>query len=333
MTMAVAEKTLPETKTQAPRRELNLGLASVVGGVIVLAGLGLVFGALPVFWSDILPTAAMNPFLSGALLLLVSIAAFAGVCYALYSLDKSLGMPGLRAGSVIEAIVLFVLADIVFWIGNTMSQEGPGWIVVVGLAAALAAGLVFLSTRRFFADFLLGLEDGGWFTSAAFKGNQGVRVRRATVLGILALGVSGIITLVMHSSFGSTRTGGSDWYWYVPFTGQPPQLYVPLLFHVNVLGPLLMGAVLFWFAWRVVNWPTFADFLIATEAEMNKVSWTTWPRLRQDTIVVLVTTFLLTVFLFGIDLLWFKLLSSPWVNVLQVNLRAEQQKQQEKTQW
>jgi preprotein translocase SecE subunit len=331
MTMAVAEKTLLETTTRTPRRELNLGLASIVGGVILLAGLGLVFAALPVFWSDILPTGAMNPFLSGALLLLVSIAAFAGVCFALYSLDKSLGMPGLRAGSVIEAIALFVLADIVFWIGNSMSQEGPGWFVVLGLAAALAAGLIFVSTRRFFAEFLLGLEEGGWFTAAPFKGNQGVRVRRATVLGILALGVSGIITLVLHSSFGSARTGGSDWYWYVPFTSQ--QLYVPLLFHVNVLGPLLLGAILFWFSWRLVNWPTFADFLIATEAEMNKVSWSTWPRLRQDTIVVLVTTFLLTAFLFGIDLLWFKLLSNPWVNVLQVNLRAEQQKQQEKTQW
>ncbi len=30
-----------------------------------------------------------------------------------------------------------------------------------------------------------------------------------------------------------------------------------------------------WLAWRVVNVPSFADFLIATEAELNKVSWTT----------------------------------------------------------
>jgi preprotein translocase SecE subunit len=329
--MAVAEKTLVEKGTQAPRREFNLGLASVAGGAIVLAGLGLVFGALPVFWSDILPTSAMNPFLSGALLLLVSIAALAGVCFGLYALDKSLAMPGLRAGSAVEALVLFVLTWICFAIGNTMNDEGPGSFVVMGLAAALAAGLVWLSTRRFFADLLYRVEDGGWFTAAPFKGSQGVRVRRATVLGILALGVTGIISLVLHSSFGSTRTGGTDWYWYVPFTSQ--QLYVPLLFHVNALGPLLLGAVLFWFSWRVVNWPPFADFLIATEAEMNKVSWSTWPRLRQDTIVVLTTTFLLTVFLFGIDLLWFKLLSSPWVNVLQVNMRAEQQKQQEKTQW
>jgi preprotein translocase SecE subunit len=332
--MAVAEKTLVEKGTQAPRREFNLGLASVAGGAIVLAGLGLVFGALPVFWSDILPTSAMNPFLSGALLLLLSLAALAAVCFAIYSLDRSFSMPGLRAGSVIEALILFVLAWIIIAIGNVMSattDEGPGPFVVVGMGAAAFAVLVWLSTRRFFAEFLIWLEDQGWFSAEPFKGSQGVRVRRSTVLAILALGVSGIITLVLNRSFGSARTGGTDWYWYVPFTSQ--QLYIPLLFHVNVLGPLIMGVLLFWFAWRLVNWPTFADFLIATEAEMNKVSWSTWPRLRQDTIVVLITTFLLTVFLFGIDLVWFKLLSSPWVNVLQVNLRAEQQKQQEKTQW
>ena len=26
-----------------------------------------------------------------------------------------------------------------------------------------------------------------------------------------------------------------------------------------------------WFSWRLVNWPTFADFLIATEAEINNL--------------------------------------------------------------
>ena len=32
-----------------------------------------------------------------------------------------------------------------------------------------------------------------------------------------------------------------------------------------------------WFAYRLVNVPIFADFLIAVEAEMNKVSWPTQP--------------------------------------------------------
>lgn len=66
---------------------------------------------------------------------------------------------------------------------------------------------------------------------------------------------------------------------------------------------------------------------------MNKVSWTTRKRLFQDTIVVLVTVFLLTFFLFVIDLLWIRVLSFPAINVLQVDIRKAKQQQMEKTQW
>src|SRR2546430_6963945 len=41
--------------------------------------------------------------------------------------------------------------------------------------------------------------------------------------------------------------------------------------HVSITLPLLLAAASLWLAYRVVNYPTFADFLIATEAEMNKV--------------------------------------------------------------
>ncbi len=53
-----------------------------------------------------------------------------------------------------------------------------------------------------------------------------------------------------------------------------------------------------------MQYPNFADFLIATEAEMNKVSWTTREDLTRATIVVLVTVFLLATYLFGVDLVW-----------------------------
>ncbi len=79
--------------------------------------------------------------------------------------------------------------------------------------------------------------------------------------------------------------------------------------------------------------PVFADFLIATEAEMNKVSWTTRRRLIQDTIVVLVTVFLMTMFLFLVDIMWIQILSWPYVGVLQYNPREQQKQQQEKNQW
>ena len=78
---------------------------------------------------------------------------------------------------------------------------------------------------------------------------------------------------------------------------------------VRFVMPLILGAVALWFGWRLVNQPAFADFLIATEAELNKVSWTPRRRLVQDTIVVLVTTLLITFFLLFADLIWSQLLT------------------------
>lgn len=72
------------------------------------------------------------------------------------------------------------------------------------------------------------------------------------------------------------------------------------------------GAVLlvgFWLAYRVVNLPRFADFLIAVEAEMNKVSWPSRTELFRSALVVIVTMFGLAAVLYFYDLLWQFLLS------------------------
>jgi preprotein translocase SecE subunit len=88
-----------------------------------------------------------------------------------------------------------------------------------------------------------------------------------------------------------------------------------LLPHVAYTLPVILAALALWLAWRCVNVPGFADFLIATEAELNKVSWTTRRRLWQDTVVVLVTVFLLAFFLLVADVLWSKVLTG--IGVLQ----------------
>jgi len=93
---------------------------------------------------------------------------------------------------------------------------------------------------------------------------------------------------------------------------------VPLLPAVQFTLPLLLLALGIWFAWRTVNLPTFADFLIATEAELNKVSWTTQKRLVQDTIVVLVTVVLMALYLFSMDVMWKKVLSWDRIGVLHI---------------
>jgi len=92
-----------------------------------------------------------------------------------------------------------------------------------------------------------------------------------------------------------------QWAPRIPFTGGR---YLPLLHDIKYTVPLSLAVAGLWVAWRTVNFPTFADFLIATEAEMNKVSWTNRRRLMQDTIVVLVTVLLFTVFLLAIDSFW-----------------------------
>jgi len=62
--------------------------------------------------------------------------------------------------------------------------------------------------------------------------------------------------------------------------GMPVYQPLTLLPALRYTLPLLLLAASIWLAWRVVNFPPFADFLIATEAELNKVSWTTRPRLN-----------------------------------------------------
>jgi preprotein translocase subunit SecE len=69
----------------------------------------------------------------------------------------------------------------------------------------------------------------------------------------------------------------------------------------------LPGLLLFawlWISYRIVNFPAFADFLIAVEAEMNKVSWPTRTELFRASVVVLLTIFSLAMILAGFDLFW-----------------------------
>jgi preprotein translocase subunit SecE len=68
---------------------------------------------------------------------------------------------------------------------------------------------------------------------------------------------------------------------------------------------LVVGA---WFGYRIVNYPPFADFLIAVEAEMNKVTWPTSTELVRSSVVVIVLIAGLTTVLFGYDTVWSALL-------------------------
>lgn len=64
-----------------------------------------------------------------------------------------------------------------------------------------------------------------------------------------------------------------------------------------------------WLSFRLVNIPKFADFLIAVEAEMNKVSWPSRTELIRSSIVVIITIVGLVFVLFAFDVIWKSLLN------------------------
>ena len=66
------------------------------------------------------------------------------------------------------------------------------------------------------------------------------------------------------------------------------------------------AAAMVWFSFRLVNYSVFADFLVAVEAEMNKVSWPTRRELWNASVVVIFVIFSMAAFLFLFDALWTK---------------------------
>jgi preprotein translocase subunit SecE len=79
-----------------------------------------------------------------------------------------------------------------------------------------------------------------------------------------------------------------------------------LALHYAIPGALIaLGA---WLCYRLVNYPPFADFLIAVEAEMAKVSWPSRRELIRATVVVLVSMLVLTIMLYVYDTAWWLML-------------------------
>ncbi len=389
------------------------------------------------------------------------------VCYCSEPMRLKAQRAGIFAGFAATLVLGFLTSGIGFALESWIFKDGifgssgelVGGIItgVLGLVLLVVAGRFFFQPG--FQNWLIRLEEQGWFSFTAYKRSQGQRVRRGTIAGILALAGCGVYIMATHGSLGS----GGDWYVSVPFTGkvrvdeqnvgdridlqnkltsykitdqsldafraaqvpeeevlskirtlkdqefgdekqlldslekmldkrefdlykdqvlkhakekkslvldrfelrdsnaafkqeyvkidkqgdpalvqdyhfgsgevrtkkefdeaikkaQPDKqpttqnLVLPpgkpeyqratLLPAVWISLPILLALLTLWFAWRIVNMPTFADFLIATDAELYKVSWTTRPRLVQDTIVVLITVVLLAVFLLVADVSW-----------------------------
>ena len=73
---------------------------------------------------------------------------------------------------------------------------------------------------------------------------------------------------------------------------------------------LALGLLMLW----LINRAKTADFLIATEGEMKKVSWSSRKEIIGSTKVVIVTTLIMAIVLFGVDFMF--VLLFRWLKVL-----------------
>ena len=330
--MAVAAIPAAQSTRSAP--PMGLIAASCVGAVFVLGAAALVLRVLPGAWDASIGqtiTHTVNSLFSRALLIAVQIAAAVGLAIAGTRLIAAQKIPGVRGG------IFFVIATIftAFFCGRAIYLlAGRGFSAGVLLAIAINAVILFFvvqfyRTNRFTA-WSLAVDEGGFFSPVSYKRSQGQRVRRFTIIGLLLIFTSGVWTLMTHNWLPvntiirlpggeeiSSRMG--DWVVGAELVSRP-MLHrvggITLLPDLAFTVPLVLMAASLWFAWRAVNFPPFADFLIATEAEINKVSWTPRKALIRDTMVVLTSLVLITVFLFVIDVFWGWLLSRELVGVL-----------------
>ena len=285
-------------------RETTLPQAVLYGTLFVLAGAWAVYFGIPFVWESYLgANLGLNPLYNNGLRLVVmALAAFGLLVWGTRSLPDQ---PGVRAGiflGVVGVIVGFFLVLLSAFLAEGLCRW-LGLSPYVGIPIPLAvAFLLFrwllrsLHTSRG-QKLLVQLDHQGWFQRGTYKKGQGLRVRRLTMLGILLIVGSGIFIYGWRRSYHP----GEVWAVHVPFT---TDYELVLLRAPGFVFSVLVILGTLWFIYRLVNYPRFADFLIATEAEMNKVSWASPKRLKQDTIVVLVTTVLLTLFLWFMDIFW-----------------------------
>jgi preprotein translocase subunit SecE len=93
---------------------------------------------------------------------------------------------------------------------------------------------------------------------------------------------------------------------------QLADLNVFVQFGVPVAIAVVIAALMYW----LVNRPGSADFMIATEGEMKKVSWSSKREIVGGTKVVIATTLILAMLLWAVDLafgLFFR-----WTRVLDI---------------
>jgi len=123
------------------------------------------------------------------------------------------------------------------------------------------------------------------FRFGLYKSRQGRLVRQAT-----------FVCLAILAGFGAFALSGQ----LQGVMSDNPQYSQ----YVRLGVPMAVWGLVCWIAFRAVNVPKFADFLISVEAELERVVWPTREQVIQATIVVLVVMFSLGMFLTVADIVW-----------------------------
>lgn len=115
------------------------------------------------------------------------------------------------------------------------------------------------------------------FHFGAYKRNQGRTTRYVTGIAVFLVFLIGAVRVTQVFDF-------------------EPRVYFGIWAIVPAIGA--------WLGYRLVNLPSFADFLIAVEAEMTKVSWPSRIELFHSVIVVIFSLVMLGVVLAFYDVFW-----------------------------
>ncbi len=125
-----------------------------------------------------------------------------------------------------------------------------------------------------------------------YKKGQGKYTRTVTLLSVMLLTVVGAYLM---SGFLKGYTVTSSPY---------------MRFGIPTGVVAVVALITFW----LVNRPKSADFLISTEGEMKKVSWSSKKEIIGSTKVVIITTLLMAGLLFAVDILFANLFR--WIGVV-----------------
>ena len=135
-----------------------------------------------------------------------------------------------------------------------------------------------------------------------YKRSQGRIARQVTFVAVVLATVLGCFQLMRYLSEAAAGMVQGMAGWVGSEMSRDTAQVVGRWIEYGAPGLLLVVSV--WISYRLVNYQRFADFLIAVEAEMNKVSWPSRAELFRSSLIVILLIFVMAAVLYGFDLFW-----------------------------